>query len=842
MGKAALSYGIGFDTGDIKKADKRVDKSFESMESSAKGSAKASARAWTKSAKGISGSLDKVSKRAKKALGGIKKLAGADVTKALKRTALGVAAIGAAFAGIFAFGLKEAAEAERTIGEIAASARAAGVKDIPIFTASLSKLAAQLQRQTGVSQDVIQSNQAMAISLGVPADKIGTLTRAAVDMAAALNIDVKTAFEQLGRTASGELGRVGMFIPELKGISVAALKAGAGIDIAAAKFRGIAEGEANTLTVQLRILKEQTADLIETFVTSLTGTNDLKEGIKKLNEKMDDAFPIIENIGTALGESFGMAAEYAGGIKQLTEELLVFFGLSNNAPELAGGMADLSVETQRLATAEHERAGILKEIKKVEALQVTAKTGSFFDADVAEAKSKLGGGGLFLGRALAAGDKKIQELKETYRQLDEKVKGINGIVEELKGRSGELLEVTKDQLATTDGVAGALGKAGRSVDDLLAGTEKTSKKTKKILTLSEKISEATETRIGLQENLEGLEDRRLDIHRALFLKEIDSVDFAFRMAGVLSDQDTITKSLAASHTTITGLLEKQLQHGADINAELAKRPEVNILRITAAMGGIQDARDPKRKPRQSAFDLADATAAGSQAADEVAVIEREEEVEPFERIAELEGYAAALDAARSAKIALTNAEQLGLKSLAKQSAMTKTMTKVQGMFTGVLAQATRGFIQMAISGELSAKKLMHGVLSSLAQEAGVQAVFELAKGFGAYPDAAGMVSHFKSAALYGAVAVVAGAGAAATKPAEGGGGAAEGGRGGHGGGGGGFSDQDSRAEDIRETGSVREIHIVFNDGIFVGGNKEEFARDMAPMIQEAVAEAGGRDG
>lgn len=85
----------------------------------------------------------------------------------------------------------------------------------------------------------------------------------------------------------------------------------------------------------------------------------------------------------------------------------------------------------------------------------------------------------------------------------------------------------------------------------------------------------------------------------------------------------------------------------------------------------------------------------------------------------------------------------------------------------------------AAAGEVSFGRAMAGMLKStllgIAKESTVQAIKQLALAFGAYPDVAGMTTHFKSAALWGAAGIAAGAAGIGVSAAMGGSGKSAGG-------------------------------------------------------------------
>lgn len=135
-------------------------------------------------------------------------------------------------------------------------------------------------------------------------------------------------------------------------------------------------------------------------------------------------------------------------------------------------------------------------------------------------------------------------------------------------------------------------------------------------------------------------------------------------------------------------------------------------------------------------------------------------------------------------------------------------------------------------GSISGRKFLHDLLSQIAQQAAVKSLFELAEGFAALaatwgtpnPSSAG---HFQAAAIFGAVAAVAGAGArrTATGGAGGGGGGGERGRG--------FG-QDIAPQQRQERS---ELTIIIQGNVI---GQEQYVRKLVVDIQNGLrAGAGG---
>ncbi len=75
----------------------------------------------------------------------------------------------------------------------------------------LEKLAAALQKQQAVGDEVILTNMALLASYGATADEIKTLTPLLIDFAKAKNIDLKTSFDLAGKASVGYFGTLSRY-------------------------------------------------------------------------------------------------------------------------------------------------------------------------------------------------------------------------------------------------------------------------------------------------------------------------------------------------------------------------------------------------------------------------------------------------------------------------------------------------------------------------------------------------------------------------------------------------------------------------------------------------------
>ena len=161
----------------------------------------------------------------------------------------------------------------------------------------MKDIASATQDVTTTGDELILSQQAILLNFGVSTDQVGEATRAALDMAAALDMDVVSAFRNVGKTMSGMAGELGENVSELRALTAEELKAGEGITVLAEKFAGFAATEAATFGGSL----EQ--------INNLWG--DFKENVGDIireNPQVLAAFQVVRDVIGQLGDNAGEAS------------------------------------------------------------------------------------------------------------------------------------------------------------------------------------------------------------------------------------------------------------------------------------------------------------------------------------------------------------------------------------------------------------------------------------------------------------------------------------------------------------------------------------------------------
>lgn len=219
------------------------------------------------------------------------------------------AAIAAAFTvntikNFFVDSARAAAEAERATNALSVSLAQIG-KFTPEAVNSFSEYAAELQRTTGIEDDLIKQNAALLVSLGgLSGQGLNTATKAALDLSQALQIDVGTAFNLVGKASAGStelLGRYGIRLDESipKNERFAAL-----LDLIQKRFGGLAETRLNTFEGALQNLGNAFGEIRESVGGFITQSPIFRAVINELSKFLFELSTSIGSIATR-GDIFG---------------------------------------------------------------------------------------------------------------------------------------------------------------------------------------------------------------------------------------------------------------------------------------------------------------------------------------------------------------------------------------------------------------------------------------------------------------------------------------------------------------------------------------------------------
>lgn len=259
---------------------------------------------------------EKTGKSLKSDLGGGFDGVGAALGK-LKGAFLAItAAIGAG--QLFKSAIEGAIEQEKAVNRLNVALRLSG-NYTEQASKDLQSFANSLQQVTTVGDDVSLEMLSLALTFTKTTDQAKALYSAALDLSAATGTDLNTAVEQLGKTLTGSVGRLAVYETKLQSLSKEQLRAGAGIDLIAAKFKGAAVAEAQTFGASLTQLNNNFGDVLEAIGEFITKSPLFIQTIKDISSGLSAAAKSISETRIAV---FGDESEKASlKISQLKDKI-----------------------------------------------------------------------------------------------------------------------------------------------------------------------------------------------------------------------------------------------------------------------------------------------------------------------------------------------------------------------------------------------------------------------------------------------------------------------------------------------------------------------------------------
>jgi hypothetical protein len=123
--------------------------------------------------------------------------------------------------------------------------------------------ASSMQQVSIFGDEIIIGQIAVAKSFGATNEQAKQLVQAAANLSATFGGSLESNVEKLGKTFSGSAGRLAQYIPELKAMTEAQLKAGDAFDAVNSKFAGAAANELTTYGGKVKAAENALSDLQE---------------------------------------------------------------------------------------------------------------------------------------------------------------------------------------------------------------------------------------------------------------------------------------------------------------------------------------------------------------------------------------------------------------------------------------------------------------------------------------------------------------------------------------------------------------------------------------------------
>ena len=184
-----------------------------------------------------------------------------------------------------------------------------------------SDFASELQRTSKFGDELVLSQLALAKSFGATNAKSKDLVQAAAELSATFGGSLEENVAKLGKTLSGEVGRLGQLIPELKGLTKEQLASGAAADIVNQKFSGAASSELNTYSGSIIAVNNAFSDLQEEIGGVLVSTLNLSGKNSFLKDVYEELTKVVQDYAISQKRSDGSLVESDRSIQQLKDSL-----------------------------------------------------------------------------------------------------------------------------------------------------------------------------------------------------------------------------------------------------------------------------------------------------------------------------------------------------------------------------------------------------------------------------------------------------------------------------------------------------------------------------------------
>lgn len=171
--------------------------------------------------------------------------------------------------------------------------------------------ASDIQQRSVYGDEEIIEQQAYLAALGLTEEQISATTEAAVQLSAAMGMELESAVRNLAKTYSGMTGELGESLPALRELTEEQLKSGEAIRYVNEEYQGFAESVAKTGAGPLQQLKNKIGDLAEKIGTALLPI------VTKLAEWLGALVDWFNNLSPATQEIIAYIAAFAAALGPL---------------------------------------------------------------------------------------------------------------------------------------------------------------------------------------------------------------------------------------------------------------------------------------------------------------------------------------------------------------------------------------------------------------------------------------------------------------------------------------------------------------------------------------------
>ena len=375
----------------------------------------------------------------------------------LKSNMLAITA--AVAAGFFALGkafgaVTDAAKAQEDAVRALDSALLPLGKNAEAVSKSLQAQAAALQQVTKFGDETIIQGQALIASFTKNEEEIKKATAAALDLSAAVGIDLNAAFLLMGKAAAGEtttLTRYGIILDE--GLDKSE-KFAAALKTVNDQFGGRAAEVTKTYSGAVQQVQNAFGDLLETIGFAITSNETLLVAIAKVRDILTTGGLVeaVGNFAKGLGEVVTTSVNFVRGMAKINEELREHGGLIAGIQEHRQREVETLTELVRLYFSGAEAVGTYIVAKGAQAtaeqqLAEQVKATAARTKELADAEEAAFLSGKFWEDQEKKNAEAAKLTKEEVEKLEQKLTLLSTAYEEAINSTKAFGQVTSVQLA-----------------------------------------------------------------------------------------------------------------------------------------------------------------------------------------------------------------------------------------------------------------------------------------------------------------------------------------------------------------------------------------------------------
>jgi F0F1-type ATP synthase membrane subunit c/vacuolar-type H+-ATPase subunit K len=220
----------------------------------------------------------------------------------------------------FKSAIDQAAQYEDAVNNLATAFKLTGIESQSAVDGIVA-FASEIQNTTRLSDDAVLSAASLLQSIArLSEDGLKKGTQAAIDLSAALRIDLESATRLVGKAAEGNVEAFKRYGIEIRKGSNDAETFSNTLDTLNSRFGGSAVAATNTYAGAIDQLKNVFDDVLKTYGLSIIQNDEFIQSIKDLTKSLIELVPLMVTFGNATAKAFNFLARSIKG-SGLNEEL-----------------------------------------------------------------------------------------------------------------------------------------------------------------------------------------------------------------------------------------------------------------------------------------------------------------------------------------------------------------------------------------------------------------------------------------------------------------------------------------------------------------------------------------